>query len=160
MNYIAEKLIASVLCLVLGITALTGDDRPLSDQPADTIALAPYLIEPPTTSTTSTIFIDPYASAPEQFAQLAIGLGWPASEYDTLVRVIDRESRGIPSSINSKDPQGGSFGLLQINGFWESWLVERGLISSLESLLDPTINLRAGLAIYNNSGWNPWRTAK
>lgn len=160
MNYIAEKLIASVLCLVLGVTALTGDDRPLSDQPADTIALAPYLIEPPTTSTTSTIFIDPYASAPEQFAQLAIGLGWPASEYDTLVRVIDRESRGIPSSINSKDPQGGSFGLLQINGFWESWLVERGLISSLESLLDPTINLRAGLAIYNNSGWNPWRTAR
>jgi hypothetical protein len=160
MNYLAEKLIASVLCLFLGVTALTGDEKPQSGQPANTIALAPYLIESSTTSTTSTIFIDPYASAPEQFAQLAIGLGWPASEYDTLVRVIDRESKGIPLAINSKDPQGGSFGLLQINGFWEPWLIERGLISSLESLLDPTINLRAGLAIYNNSGWNPWRTSK
>ena len=39
MNYLAEKLIASVLCVVLGLTALTSDDRPLSDQPAGTIAL-------------------------------------------------------------------------------------------------------------------------
>jgi hypothetical protein len=118
----------------------------------------------PTTTTSSTLFIDPYATAPEQFAALAVNLGWPVAEYQTLVKVITRESNGIALAHNTDDPMSGSYGLMQINGFWcrgaNSYLQKAGLLTSCEMLLDPQINLRAGLIIYTRSGWSPWRTAR
>jgi len=130
-----------------------------------TIELAPYLIEP-TTTTSSTLFIDPYASACEQFSALAINIGWPLDQRTVLESIIYRESRCIPNAINKQDPNGGSRGLMQINGFWTPWLIERGIIEHKKDLLQAEINLRAGLEIYNYGldrygyGWGPWSATK
>jgi len=167
MNYFAEKIIGLVLCTVFGFTVAVGAPD-ASRSPSDTIALAPYLIEASTTtsSTSSTIFIDPYSSACEQFSALAVNLGWPADQRTVLESVMFRESRCIPDVINSKDPSGGSRGLMQINGFWTPWLIERGLITSKENLLQADVNLRAALEIYNYGvdrygyGWGPWSATK
>jgi hypothetical protein len=167
MNYFAEKIIGLVLCTVFGFTVAVGAPD-ASGSPSDTIALAPYLIEASTTtsSTSSTIFIDPYSSACQQFSALAVNLGWPADQRTVLESVMFRESRCIPDVVNSKDPSGGSRGLMQINGFWTPWLIERGLITSKENLLQADVNLRAALEIYNYGvdrygyGWGPWSATK
>jgi hypothetical protein len=114
----------------------------------------------------ATRFIDPYASACEQFSALAVNLGWPADQRTVLESVMFRESRCIPNVINGKDPNGGSRGLMQINGFWTPWLIERGLITSVENLLQADVNLRAALEIYNYGvdrygyGWGPWSATR
>ena len=163
MTFTAPKLLAGLISALLGFTALVGPQEAESSPSRVTLDVAPFLIEPSTT-TSSTLFIDPYATAAEQFAALAVNLGWPVSEYDTLVKVITRESNAIAIAHNSNDPMGGSYGLMQINGFWcrgaNSYLQKAGLLTSCEMLLDPQINLRAGLIIYTRSGWSPWRTAK
>jgi soluble lytic murein transglycosylase-like protein len=167
MNYFAEKIIGLVLCTVFGFTVAVGAPD-ASGSPSDTIALAPYLIEPSTTtsSTSSTIYIDPYSSACEQFSALAVNLGWPANERTVLESVMFRESRCIPNAVNSKDPNGGSRGLMQINGFWTPWLTDAGIITDAENLLQADVNLRAALAIYNYGverhgyGWGPWSATK
>jgi hypothetical protein len=166
MNYLAEKIIGLVLCTVFGVTALTGAPDASGSQP-DTIALAPISVQPyliePTTTTSSTIYIDPYTSACEQFSALAINLGWPADQRTVLESIMKRESNCTPNAVNSKDPNGGSRGLMQINGFWTKWLTERGIITQAEDLLQAQTNLlAAGLAIYNYGverhgfGWGPW----
>ena len=163
MTFTAPKIIASLITALWGFTLALGPVNSESGQPSRTIELAPYLIEP-TTTTSSTLFIDPYATAPEQFAALAVNLGWPVNEYKTLVKVIKRESNGIAIAHNTKDPMSGSYGMMQINGFWcrgaNSYLQKAGLITSCKMLLDPQTNLRAGLIIFTRSGWSPWRTAK
>ena len=163
MTFTAPKIIASLITALWGFTLALGPVNSESGQPSRTIELAPYLIQP-TTTTSSTLFIDPYSSAPEQFAALAVNLGWPVKQYKKLVMVITRESNGIAIAHNSKDPMTGSYGLMQINGFWckgaNSFLQKAGLLTSCEMLLDPQINLRAGLIIFTRSGWSPWRTAK
>ena len=167
MNYFAEKIIGLMLCTVFGFTVAVGAPD-ASGSPSGTIALAPYLLEPSTTtsSTSSTIYIDPYSSACEQFSALAVNLGWPQNERTVLESVMFRESRCIPNAVNSKDPNGGSRGLMQINGFWTPWLTDAGIITSAENLLQADVNLRAALAIYNYGvdkhgyGWGPWSATK
>ena len=169
MNYFAEKLIGLVLCTVFGFTVAIGAPD-ASDAPSGTIALAPISVQPyliePTTTTSSTVFIDPYASACEQFSALAVNLGWPADQRTVLEAVMVRESRCIPQSVNSKDPNGGSYGLMQLNLFWLPWLTERGIITSAENLLQADVNLRAALEIYNYGidrygyGWGPWNATR
>ena len=163
MTFTAPKIIASLITALWGLALAVGPVNSESGQPSRTLDVHPYLIEP-TTTTSSTLFIDPYATAPEQFAALAVNLGWPVKQYEKLVMVITRESNGIATSHNTKDPMSGSYGLMQINGFWcngaNSFLQKAGLLTSCEMLLDPQINLRAGLIIYTRSGWSPWRTAK
>jgi len=162
MNYFAEKLIGLVLCTIFGFTLIPEAPRALSE-PSETIELAPFLIEPSTTtsSTSSTIFIDPYTTACEQFSALAINLGWDPEQRTVLESIIKRESNCTPNAINHKDPR-KSFGLMQINGFWLDYLRERGIITELENLLHAETNLIAGLAIYNYGmerygfGWGPW----
>jgi hypothetical protein len=167
MNYFAEKIIGLVLCTVFGFTVAVGAPD-ASGSPSRTIALAPYLLEPSTTtsSTSSTIYIDPYTWACEQFSALAVNLGWPADERTVLESVMFRESRCIPNAYNGKDPNGGSRGLMQINGFWTPWLTDAGIITEAENLLQAQTNLIAALAIYNYGverhgyGWGPWSATK
>ena len=164
MNYLAEKIIGLVLCTVFGVTALTGAPS-ASSAPSGTIALAPlnaqtYMIEP-TTTTSSTIYIDPYTTACEQFSALAVNLGWPRDQRTVLESIMKRESN-CTNAINRKDPFGGSRGLLQINGSWTKWLIGKGIITQVEDLLHAETNLLAGLEIYNYGverygfGWGPW----
>ena len=165
MNYFAEKLIGLVLCTIFGFTALLGAPS-ASREPSGTIALAPISVQPyliePTTTISSTIYIDPYSSACEQFSALAINLGWDPDQRTVLEAVMKRESNCTPNAINRKDPNGGSRGLMQINGFWTKYLRERGIITKPADLLHAETNLIAGLAIYNYGverygfGWGPW----
>ena len=167
MNYFAEKLIGLVLCTVFGFTALSGAPSAPSE-PSGTIALAPISVQPyliePTTTTSSTIYIDPYSSACEQFSALAINLGWDPDQRTVLEAVMKRESNCTPNAINRKDPNGGSRGLMQINGFWTKYLRERGIITKPADLLHAQTNLLAALEIYNYGverygfGWGPWST--
>jgi hypothetical protein len=165
MNYFAEKIIGLVLCTVFGFTLATGAPDASGAPSSTTPIVREYLIEP-TTTTSSTIYIDPYTSACEQFSALAVNLGWPADQRTVLESIMFRESRCIPNSVNSKDPNGGSRGLMQINGFWTPWLKDAGIITKAENLLQAEVNLRAALAIYNYGierhgyGWGPWSATK
>lgn len=165
MNYLAEKIIGLVLCTVFGFTALTGAPSASSDlssiMPLKPISVKPYLIKA-TTTTSSTVYIDPHTTACEQFSALAINLGWPADQRTVLESIMKRESNCTPNAINRKDPYGGSRGLLQINGSWHKWLIGKGIITNKRNLLHAETNLLAGLEIYNYGverygfGWGPW----
>jgi hypothetical protein len=168
MNYLAEKIIGLVLCTVFGVTALTGAPN-ASSAPSGTIALAPldvqnYLIEP-TTTTSSTIYIDPYTSACEQFSALAVNLGWPADQRTVLESIMARESGCRPNAHNKtlNRDKSQDYGLLQINDrSWTKWLKDKGIINQTSDLLHAKTNLLAGLQIYNYGverygfGWGPW----
>jgi hypothetical protein len=156
-------LIGTFVLALFGVSVMPESNVPQVTQ--TTISAEPYLIEP-TTTTSSTLFIDPYASACEQFSALAVNIGWPLDQRTVLESIIYRESRCIPNAINKQDPNGGSRGLMQINGFWTPWLIERGIIEHKKDLLQADINLRAGLEIYNYGidrygyGWGPWSATK
>ena len=162
MQLTAPKLIAGFITALWGFASLLGAPNALSEQPNPVPVARDYIIEPTTTTTEPIMVIDPYATAAVQFAQLGINIGWPVSQYNTLAKIIERESHGNPSAHNITDPMGGSYGLLQINGFWckgkQSYLQTNGIVPNCKSLLDPQTNLRAGLVIFNRSGWNPWGT--
>ena len=168
MNYLAEKIIGLVLCTVFGVTALTGAPDASGAKP-DTIALAPFDVQPyliePTTTISSTIYIDPYTSACEQFSALAINLGWPADQRTVLEAVMARESGCRPNAHNKTLNKNKSqdYGLLQINDrSWTKWLQGKGIINQTSDLLHAETNLLAGLEIYNYGverygfGWGPW----
>ena len=119
-----------------------------------------------TTSTTTTVWVEPQPKSEcEQALQLALNVGWPAEEMATLARVLWRESRCSFGPVhNPDDPMGGSYGLLQINGFWCTpstqwpigWLQAKNIITDCHDLYGAEANLIAGLAIWRNSSWHPW----
>ena len=117
-----------------------------STPPASIVVLTPL----PTTTTTT---------APKGCAQYvadAITAGWPADQAPMLAKVMYRESRCTPTAYNGKDISGGSYGLLQVNGIHERWLIEQGFITTLDDLFVPDINLRAALHLYGMVGWQAW----
>lgn len=107
-----------------------------------------------------------------EYHDLAISVGWTEKQWAKLSFVMNRESRCDPMSFNRTDPNGGSRGLIQINGFWcrpsrynkNGWLQDQGILSTCDDLYSPEVNLRAGLAMWNYSqsrngcGWRPWAT--
>jgi hypothetical protein len=107
-----------------------------------------------------------------EYHDLAISVGWSEAQWKKLSFVMYRESRCNTMSYNRTDPNGGSRGLIQINGFWcrpskynkAGWLQEQGILSKCDDLYKPEVNLRAGLAMWNYSqarngcGWRPWAT--
>jgi hypothetical protein len=103
-----------------------------------------------------------------QVVSLALVLGWPASEADTIAQVAARESRCTSDAFNALDTAGGSYGLYQINGFWcnpstywpQGWLQAQGILTNCQQLFDPVINTKAAYQIWLNSGWAPWKTAQ
>ena len=101
------------------------------------------------------------AKAP-QWWTLARQVGWKEDAMATLDYLIFRESRGINRSFNREDPNGGSRCLLQLNGSWNGWLTDKGIITKPSDLFKPVTCLTAGLAIYQYGvdrygfGWGPW----
>ena len=93
----------------------------------------------------------------------AVSLGWPLAELPELSRIVWRESRCLPEAYNGKDPNGGSYGLMQINGYWctANSLHPRGYLARIgvhdcQQLFDPLVNLQAAYTIWQLSGWSPW----
>ena len=173
----APFLILGYLASLLGLSALSdapdASDGLLAAPPITVFEPYKYLeaplaalTAPTTTSTTTTVWVEPQPKSECEIAlQLALDVGWPASEMATLANVLWRESRCTPGPVhNPDDPMGGSRGLLQINGFWCEpqkswpicWLQTKGIVTDCDDLYGSETNLRAGLAIWRNSGWHPW----
>lgn len=93
-------------------------------------------------------------------ALLAAGFSKKAAHK--AMYVAWRESRCIATAYNADDPAGGSRGLFQINGSWEGYLKEAGIIETLDDLYDPATNIKAAVEIWRYSrwksgyGWLPW----
>ena len=157
MSYLAIKIgawaITGLAAFVLLWDASAPPERKL--QPGEQISTVLNSVVPPTIALTPI----PTTTAPKGCAAYvadAISAGWPASEAPTLARVMFRESRCIPTAYNAKDSNGGSRGLMQINGVHKSWLMDTGYINSLDDLFNPNINLRAALHLWNMVGWSAW----
>ena len=95
MTITATKIVAGIISAVAGFALALGPLNGQSEPPSTTIALAPFLIEPTTsTSTATTVFyINPSATNCEQFSALAVNLGWPVEQRQKLEMVMQRESR-------------------------------------------------------------------
>lgn len=97
-----------------------------------------------------------------QWWSLARQVGWKEDAMLTLDYLIFRESRGFNRAFNREDPNGGSRCLLQLNGSWTGWLIDKGIITKPADLFKPVTCLTAGLAIYQYGvdrygfGWGPW----
>lgn len=172
----APWLILGYLAALLGLSSLSeapdASDAILEAPPATMQAyeygeIPVEALAAPTTSTTSTTVWKRQRSISEceQALQIALDVGWPAEELATLARVLWRESRCTPGPVlNPDDPMGGSYGLLQINGFWCTpstqwpigWLQAKNIITDCHDLYGAEANLIAGLAIWRNSSWHPW----
>lgn len=94
----------------------------------------------------------------KRYVDLARQVGWPKSERANLARIMWRESRCTPSAHNPRDPWGGSYGLLQINGSNVGWATRMGYIQARTDLTDPRRNLKVGLELWKLYGWKPWGT--
>lgn len=84
--------------------------------------------------------------------------------------VMWRESRCRQVAFNPTDPNGGSYGLFQINAYWckpnryfkEGVLQSWGIVESCEDLFNPRVNALAFMAIFDyaerhyGDGWIPW----
>lgn len=121
---------------------------------------APTTTVEPTTTTSTTL---PDTKCAEWWPTADL-VGWTLDEWDTLSEILWRESRCRPEAHNPTDPNGGSYGLTQINGFWIDYLCQHWEICHPNELYDPQINLASAWVIYNYSvvkngcGFHPWRT--
>jgi hypothetical protein len=166
----------SVEPVVQRATQTVGESR--MDHPISTLVYVDETVPEPvrsvniysvTTTTTTTLPVEPYKpNSPDwicpEYHDLAIEMGWPEDELSKLSYVMYRESRCRPDQHNPDDPMGGSNGLVQINQFWckptrywpNGWLQSHGVLVSCDDLYIAGVNLKAALAIWENSGWSPW----
>ena len=94
---------------------------------------------------------------------MLVQVGWPIAELDEAMAIIWRESRCLPDAHNPRDPNGGSYGLFQINGFWcqpsryhaAGYLARIG-VTYCNELYQPLTNIQAAYVIWQLLGWGPW----
>lgn len=169
MNLQGLKLVGVFFGAILGFTSLWDAPRGLSE-PLSVSSTTVWVDNGYTDAPTTTTTIPPVVANCDDAVALARAIGFPEEELETLRRVMERESGPTcaPTAFNASDPMGGSYGLTQINGYWceptelwpDGWLQTQGILNECADLFDPKISLRATLAIFFNSGWHPWRTAK
>jgi len=135
---------------------------------------AQAISEPPATTTTTTTTTVPEPTGRcAQWQHTAIAAGWTEDQWERLDYVLWRESRCLPDVHNDTDPNSGSYGLAQINGFWcrpsrynpDGWLQAQGVLDHCTDLYDPVVNLTAARAVWDYAeargcGWSPWATRR
>ena len=159
---VMHKLFTGAIGLITGVLVLFSPGNAQAPKTTPQVVVA-YL--PPTTTTTT---MPALVTTCTQVATLALAEGLPPSELETALKVALRESRCTSDAVNPNDVMGGSRGIYQINGAWcvpneywpIGWLQAKGIVTDCEDLFDPTTNTRAMVAIWRNSGWLPWTTAK
>ena len=159
MSYLAIKIGAWAITGLAEFVLLWDASAPPNPkiQPGEQITTVLNSVVPPTIALTpiaTTTTLMPKGCA--QYVADAISAGWPAEQAPMLARVMFRESRCDPTTYNAKDSNGGSRGLMQINGVHKRWLMETGYINSLDDLYNPNINLRAALHLWRMVGWSAW----
>jgi hypothetical protein len=159
---ITHKISTGLIGLITGVLVLFGASN--AQAPTETPQVVTASI-PATTTTTTTL--PALVTTCTQVASLALAEGLPPSELETALRVAVRESRCTSDAFNADDPNGGSYSIYQINGFWclpntnwpTGWLQAKGIVNTCTDLFNPVTNTRAMVAIWRNSGWLPWKTA-
>ena len=159
----------AAITLIISVMSLFVFHKPPAPTPADKVVHYEYGVDavpvPQIPSTTLTTQPSAPKSLCEQVFDTAKAMGWPADQLGMLVAIAQRESRCQPDAYNPKDPNGGSYGIMQINGFWcepsrywpNGYLQAHGLLTSCTDLYDRETNLRSALAIFNYSnGWRAW----
>lgn len=96
-----------------------------------------------------------------QLGRLALEIGWPRREIPTVRRIAARESLCSNLAYNGRDPYGGSYCSMQLNGSNKRFLISVGAIRSdmQELRASPSRCLRGALALWKRHGWTPWAGA-
>ncbi len=156
-------IVISLVVLLGGYLTVSHAQAPA---PTTTTTISTTVTVAPPIQTTTTTTIPPHQH-PEcaEWLALAATLGWPASDYEMLERVMWKESRCDPTQFNPTDPNGGSIGLTQVNRFWclpsryypHGYLQTVGTLTTCDELWNPAVNLAAALIIREYAdGWSPW----
>ena len=117
---------------------------------------------PPTPIYEHKQIIPPVSAKCPQWWDNAVSVGWKRKHLITLDFLMWRESRCNASAFNRKDPNGGSRGLVQINGFWTPYLRSKGVLERPRGLFNPDVALMSALEIFKygeeryGHGWGPW----
>lgn len=91
----------------------------------------------------------------QEWAPLALDVGWPVEELPTLLAIIWRESRCQPDADSGPDQ-----GLLQLNDTWRDEF--ETYFGPWSQVFDPRLNLAMGYEIWrwfdahHGCGWEPW----
>lgn len=106
-------------------------------------------------------YYNPDARECHALAKVAVSVGWPRREMPELRRIAGRESLCRNTAYNGKDPHGGSYCALQINGSNRGYLIrERIIRADMEELrASPSKCMKAALALWKLYGWRPWAGA-
>jgi len=104
----------------------------------------------------STAGADNYGTSQAQYAKSkAMVMAVFGPRYGpTMVRCMNRESGGNPHASNWGDSNGGSFGLLQLNGA-HRWRGET-MAQFRARMWNPVTHLRAAKRLFDSSGISPW----
>ena len=158
MSYLAIKICAWAISGLAAFVLLWDASAPIERklQPGEQISTVLNSVVPNTIALTPIPTTTATPKGCSAYVADAISAGWPASEAPMLARVMFRESRCDPTAYNAKDSNGGSRGLMQINGTHKLWLMQTGYINNLNDLFNPDINLRAALHLWNMVGWSAW----
>ena len=153
MSYLAIKIGAWMISGLAAFVLLWDASEPVAPkiQPGIQITTTLNSVVPVTVAPTTTV---PKGCA--QYVADAITAGWPADEAPMLARVMFRESRCTALAFNSQDSNNGSRGLMQVNGVHETWLKEAGIITHLDDLFRPEVNIIAALHLWRMVGWQAW----
>ena len=159
----------TVVTLIISVMGVFVFHKPPTPTPAEKVVHYEYGLEavpvPVIPSTTLTTQPRAPKSLCEQVFDTAKAIGWDIDDLGMVVAIAMRESRCQTDAYNAKDPNGGSYGVMQINGFWcqpsrywpNGYLQAYGLLTSCTDLYDRETNLRAALNIYRYSdGWRAW----
>ena len=159
----------TVVTLIISVMGVFVFHKPPTQTPAEKVVHYEYTVDavpvPVIPSTTLTTQPRAPKSLCEQVFDTAKAIGWDIDDLGMLVAIAMRESRCQTDAFNAKDPNGGSYGVMQINGFWcqpsrywpNGYLQAYGLLTSCTDLYDRETNLRAALNIYRYSnGWRAW----
>lgn len=175
---VATCLLYATLLVFGGTNVRTPEPAPTTSRPVVTVRYAPITTTSTTTSTTTTSTTVPQTahdalqadleaanafalaeldpSLPcQEWAALALQVGWPADQLPTLLKTMWRESRCLPDADSGPD-----HGLTQINAIHEDWLADMGW--TVDDLFDPETNLRFAYLLWSSReergqcGWTPW----
>ena len=112
----------TVITLIISIMGVFVFHKPPAPTPAEKVIRYEYTVDavpvPQIPITTLTTLPSAPKTLCEQVFDTAKAIGWPVDQLGMLVAIAQRESRCQPDAFNPKDPNGGSYGIMQINGFW------------------------------------------